>query len=250
MVGRETMVSEGRVPILLVDDRQASLTALQAGLSGIDALDCVQVRSGEAALQQLSSREFGLVLMGVRQPGVDGFEAAALIRANPMTSQVPIVFVAAEPAAGEFEFRGHELGAVDCLVEPVEPAVLRAKVMVFVSLFRQRQALTERDRQLMHLQELINGRGTRRAGDSPLRVLLVDDRPENLLALEAMLSDMSDVSLVKATSGQEALRAVLREDFAAILLDVQMPGMDGFETAELIRSNPKELSKNNLNTFG
>lgn len=239
MVGRESMVSEGRVPILLVDDRQESLTALQAGLSGIDALDCIQARSGDAALQQLLSREFGLVLMGVRKPGADGFEAAALIRANPKTSQIPILFVVAQPAVGDFEFRGHELGAVDCLVEPIEPAVLRAKVMVFVSLFRQRQALTERDRQLLSLQELINGRGARRTGDSPLRVLLVDDRPENLIALEAMLSDMSDVSLVKAMSGQDALRAVLREDFAAILLDVQMPGMDGFETAELIRSNPK-----------
>lgn len=74
---------------------------------------------------------------------------------------------------------------------------------------------------------------------SEMRVLLVDDRPENLIALEAMLSGMDDVVLVKATSGQEALRAVLRDDFAAILMDVQMPGMDGFETAELIRANPK-----------
>jgi two-component system sensor histidine kinase/response regulator len=77
------------------------------------------------------------------------------------------------------------------------------------------------------------------AGEGRVAVLLVDDRPENLVALEAMLSDMPDVSLAKAASGQDALRSVLREDFAAILMDVQMPGMDGFETAELIRANPK-----------
>jgi CheY-like chemotaxis protein len=66
------------------------------------------------------------------------------------------------------------------------------------------------------------------------RVLLVDDRPENLLALEAILSPL-DVDLVRAGSGDEALRALLRSDFALILLDAQMPGMDGFETATRIK---------------
>ena len=66
------------------------------------------------------------------------------------------------------------------------------------------------------------------------RILLVDDRSENLLALEAILSSL-DQSLVRATSGEEALKALLAEDFAVILLDVQMPGMDGFETASHIK---------------
>lgn len=66
------------------------------------------------------------------------------------------------------------------------------------------------------------------------RILLVDDRPENLLALEAILSSL-DQTLVRATSGEEALKALLTDDFAVILLDVQMPGMDGFETASHIK---------------
>jgi phosphoserine phosphatase RsbU/P len=65
-------------------------------------------------------------------------------------------------------------------------------------------------------------------------VLLVDDQPNNLLALEAILEDLP-LHLVKASSGPEALRCLLNEDFALILMDVKMPGMDGFETAELIR---------------
>jgi PAS domain S-box-containing protein len=69
-------------------------------------------------------------------------------------------------------------------------------------------------------------------------LLLVDDRPENLLALEAVLDDM-EFNIVTANSGKEALRCLLKQDFALILLDVEMPGLDGFETAELIRSRRK-----------
>ncbi|MEA2932837.1 MAG: hypothetical protein QOI56_1622 [Actinomycetota bacterium] len=67
------------------------------------------------------------------------------------------------------------------------------------------------------------------------RVLIVDDRPDNLLALEATLEPL-DVEITQASSGPDALRQVLNEDFAVILLDVQMPGMDGYETARLIKS--------------
>lgn len=72
----------------------------------------------------------------------------------------------------------------------------------------------------------------------PIHILLVDDRPENLLALEAVL-ESEQYNLVKATSGEEALRCLLKDDFAVIVLDVQMPGMDGIETAKLVKAREK-----------
>ncbi|HEY8833549.1 MAG TPA: ATP-binding protein [Gemmatimonadaceae bacterium] len=71
-----------------------------------------------------------------------------------------------------------------------------------------------------------------------VKLLLVDDRPENLLALEAILEPLGQV-LIRANSGPDALKQVLAEDFAAILLDVQMPGMNGFEVAEIIKSRER-----------
>lgn len=74
--------------------------------------------------------------------------------------------------------------------------------------------------------------------ERPVKILLVDDRPENLVALEASLEGVGG-ELVLADSGTQALRHLLNDDFAAVLLDVKMPDMDGFETAELIRSRPR-----------
>ena len=73
------------------------------------------------------------------------------------------------------------------------------------------------------------------ADDQKVDILLVDDRPDKLLALESILGELGQ-NMVRAYSGREALRALLQQDFAVILLDVNMPGMDGFETAEMIRT--------------
>ncbi|MFN2441869.1 MAG: response regulator, partial [Thermoanaerobaculia bacterium] len=91
-----------------------------------------------------------------------------------------------------------------------------------------------------------------------VNILLVDDQPNNLIALEAMLSDL-EVTSVRAESGTQALKRLLDQDFAVILLDVQMPGLDGFETANLIRKREKSrhtpiifvtaLSRNESNVF-
>jgi PAS domain S-box-containing protein len=79
---------------------------------------------------------------------------------------------------------------------------------------------------------------TQKEPDQRMKILLVDDTPDNLVSLEAALYGLGD-ELVTARSGKEALRHLLSDDFAAILLDVRMPDMDGFETAELIRSRPR-----------
>src|SRR5580704_15660888 len=79
---------------------------------------------------------------------------------------------------------------------------------------------------------------TEQPSSERVKILLVDDTPENLISLEAALDTLNQ-ELVLANSGMEALRHLLHDDFAAILLDVKMPDMDGFQTAELIRSRKR-----------
>src|SRR5688572_2194519 len=74
--------------------------------------------------------------------------------------------------------------------------------------------------------------------DDKVNILLVDDQPGKLIAHEAILQELGQ-NIVKATNGREALECMLKQDFAVVLLDVNMPGMDGFETAELIRQRPR-----------
>ena len=132
-------MSEARVNILLVDDKPDKLLALEAVLSDLgEKLVCAG--SGREALRHLLQQEFAVILLDVNMPGMDGFETATLIRQRRSSRDTPIIFVTAY--ADEMHIaRGYELGAVDYILAPVVPAVLRTKVRVFVDLFRQKQQL-------------------------------------------------------------------------------------------------------------
>src|SRR4051812_42775789 len=84
-------------------------------------------------------------------------------------------------------------------------------------------------------------RGSDVAGSAPVNVLLVDDRPENLLALQAILDPLGE-NLVLANSGEEALTRLLKDDYALVLLDVMMPGMDGLETSRHMKRRAKSAA--------
>jgi signal transduction histidine kinase len=132
------------VDILVVDDEPRNLIALEAVLEG-SGLNLVKAASGEEALRALLSRQFAVIILDVHMPGLDGFATAELIRGTERTRHIPIIFLTAN-ADVERVARGYAHGAVDYLFKPVVAEVLRAKVSVFVELYRKTAQLVAFER--------------------------------------------------------------------------------------------------------
>ena len=126
--------------ILLVDDMEDNLVALEAVLGSLNE-PLFRARSGEEAMKALLRRQFALVLLDVRMPGMDGFETAAHIKRLDQTKDVPIIFLTGVEDDSGYAFRGYATGAADYLTKPFDPWVLRAKVSVFLELHRKKQQL-------------------------------------------------------------------------------------------------------------
>lgn len=141
-----------RVNILLVDDQPSNLLALEAILTDMD-LSVVSADSGRKALKALLDEEFAVILLDVQMPDLDGFETATLIRQRDKSRDTPIIFLTALSRSEENVFRGYELGAVDYMFKPFNPDVLRAKVSVFVELFRKRQDIHHQALELANLNK-------------------------------------------------------------------------------------------------
>jgi two-component system, sensor histidine kinase and response regulator len=141
-----------KVNVLIVDDDATKRFALRTILAPLEE-NVVEASSGADALRQLLKNEFAVVLLDVRMPIMDGFETAQLIRQRPRSELTPIIFVTALDEAETDMGRGYNLGAVDFVFAPVVPAIMRAKVTVFVELYRAQQELRRYRTQLETLVE-------------------------------------------------------------------------------------------------
>ena len=128
--------------VLIVDDVPANLLTLEAVLQPLGQR-VVTARSGQEALRALLDEEFAVILLDVTMPGMDGFETAELIRDRNKTRGIPIIFLTAMQGNEQFIHRAYERGAVDYMMKPFDPDILRAKVAVFVELFLMRERVKQ-----------------------------------------------------------------------------------------------------------
>ncbi len=142
------------IPILMVDDRPENLLSLEELLRD-QGYELVRALSGNEALRLTLKQDFALVLLDVQMPQMDGFETAELMRANPKTKHIPIIFVTAGMRDAQFQFRGYDAGAVDYLAKPIEPVFLQSKVRIFAELYRQRREIEQNKD---HFEELVGQR--------------------------------------------------------------------------------------------
>ena len=149
-----------RANILLVDDQPANLLALEAILTDLGQ-NLVSVRSGDDALRLLLQQDFAVILLDVQMQGLDGFATAQLLRGRERTRHTPIIFLTAYDTTDFPVERAYQLGAVDYLVKPIVPAILRAKTAVFVDLFQKTERLRRLERR--EFQRLLEAAALRQA---------------------------------------------------------------------------------------
>jgi signal transduction histidine kinase/DNA-binding response OmpR family regulator len=132
--------AEEKVSILIVDDRQDKLLAHETILAELNQ-NLVRATSGKEALRCLLKQDFAVILLDVNMPGMDGFETAAMIRQRQRSETTPIIFISAVNDTETHVSRGYSLGAVDYILTPVVPEILRAKIAVFVDLFKKTEQI-------------------------------------------------------------------------------------------------------------
>ncbi|HLX09934.1 MAG TPA: response regulator, partial [Thermoanaerobaculia bacterium] len=215
-MGDAVIAGGDRVNILVVDDSADNRLSLETILSE-PGQAVVTAASGRDALRRLLEQEFAVILLDVKMPVMDGFETAALVRQRKSSERTPIIFITAFSDETHVS-RGYSLGAVDYIVSPVVPEVLRSKVAVFVDLFRkteqirrQAESLRRRADQLYHLTEASLAINSADTLDEILEI--VTETARDLLApLCAMTMtnlEQAQRAARPATAGQEGAAGVV-----------------------------------------
>ncbi|WP_426094503.1 response regulator [Flavobacterium sp. DSR2-3-3] len=191
------------VKILLVDDLPENLFALEVILSNENYL-CVKANSGNEALKiLLHQQDFAIILIDVQMPKMDGFETVELIRQIDKLKHVPIIFLTASMDNSLQIFKGYEAGAVDYMIKPISPEILKAKVAVFVDLHTKNQELLVQAQQLKKLNTDLKAQKLR----SEYSLSLIEASHDPLFAInpKGKITDMNNASVKETGIARQQL---------------------------------------------
>lgn len=194
--------------ILLVDDREDNLLSMETILEA-DGYQFVKANSGKQVLKiLLTDIDFALILMDVKMPNLNGFETAALIYEREKLRNIPIIFITANNYGEENIFQGYRTGAVDYIYKPINPSLLRAKVAVFVDLYKKNQRLIIQEQKLKTINlNLENEIKERTASEEKVKELN-KQLLENIARLEAANKDLDRFAFMASHDLQEPLRKI------------------------------------------
>jgi hypothetical protein len=218
---KKPAISDETVNILMVDDSSDKLLAMESILQSLGQ-NLVKAHSGVEALRLLLKQEFAIILLDVNMPGMDGFETASMIRQRPSLEHIPILFVTALSTTDSDIFKGYSFGAVDYVLTPILPEILRTKVGVFVELWKQRRALQEQTDTLRKLNQDLTARA--------------DELTTANKELESFCYTIAH-DLRAPLRAMEGLTAALVEDFGSNLDEL------GHESADRIRQSASRMDQ-------
>jgi light-regulated signal transduction histidine kinase (bacteriophytochrome) len=198
-----------RTKILIVDDREDNLLSIETILGNEDYV-FVKANSGTKALKILLTEfDFALILMDVKMPTLDGFETAALIYEREKLKHIPIIFITANSYGDENVFKGYRTGAVDYIYKPINPGLLKAKVAVFVDLYKKNYRLLAQEKKLITINKnLADEVRERKASEERIKELNYQ-LLENIARLESTNKELDRVVFMASHDLQEPLRKMM-----------------------------------------
>ena len=207
--------------VVVIEDDRPSLELMTVYLSGM-ASDITEARDGPSGLDAVRRVHPDVVLLDIRLPGIDGWAVLEALKADPATRDIPVVVV----SIVDERARGVALGAAAYLVKPISREDLRAALTTVAFLpGSPAPAPLETDTRTDHRDGRMNGH----------TILVVEDNPKNLKLIKAVL-EFSGFEVIEALSGEEGVRLAAEASPDLILMDLQLPGIDGAEALRQIRS--------------
>jgi signal transduction histidine kinase len=197
------------INILVVDDREDNLLSIEAILEK-DNYNVIKADSGRAALKVLLHRhDFSLILMDVQMPGMNGLETATMIYERDKLKAIPIIFITAYSNEDEYIFKGYQMGGVDYIYKPINPELLRAKVGVFVDLYRKNHQLVSHEKKLVAANKSLQKEIQERKLSEEKIKILNQQFLENNQHLKAVNEELDRFAYVASHDLQEPLRKIM-----------------------------------------
>jgi signal transduction histidine kinase len=214
----KTIESEIRIPegrpvydakILVVDDREDNLLSIESILEK-EGYNIVKANSGKAALKLLlKDQDFSLILMDVQMPQMNGLETAHLIYERDRLKHIPVIFITAHRYGEDLMFRGFKMGGVDYIHKPVDPALLRFKVGVFVELYQKTKELIIQEEKLRSANSFLESEIAERRISEERISLLNEQLVKNNDELKQINHELDRFAFVASHDLQEPLRKIL-----------------------------------------
>lgn len=195
--------------LLIVDDREDNLMSIEAIL-GADGYHFVKANSGKQALKILLNEfDFALILMDVKMPQLNGFDTAALIYERDKLKHIPIIFITANNFGEENIFKGYKSGAVDYIYKPINPDLLRAKVAVFIDIYRKNHKLLMQELSLKTINKSLEAEIKERIASEEKVKDLNHQLLQYIERLESANKELDRFAFMASHDLQEPLRKII-----------------------------------------
>lgn len=197
-----------RIKILLVDDRENNLLSMES-IFERDGYQLTRANSGKEALKiLLKEHDFTLILMDVEMPDINGFDAAEMIYQREKLQHIPIIFITAHSYGDENIFKGYKAGAVDYIYKPIQSELLRAKVSVFVELYRKNHQLLAQEQKLKAINKSLEIEVKDRVASEQKVIELNKQLLKNIEQLESTNKELDQFAFIASHDLQEPLRKI------------------------------------------